>query len=130
LKVGEEMYQETLWGEPEVIQVDEKKQISRRFADPRSDKAADHEYWQDLLWNCWHLERDLFYLLHGIRCGGGEITLTPNSLRLQQGEWTPLDWENIKNRLGPFKEKLVDIFKLTRMGRVSEEKLPEGLFGG
>lgn len=98
--------------------------------DPRADKAVDHKYWEDLLWNCWHLQRELYYTIHGVRCGGGEITLTKDSYRLLQGEWSAAEWEEIKKkRLNPFKDKLIGILRLTRAGKVTEEELPAGIFG-
>lgn len=97
--------------------------------DPRSEKAVDHKYWEDLLWNCWHLQRELYYTLHGVRCGGVELTLTRDSFRLLPGEWTDSEWEEIKQkRLNPFKDKLIVILRLTRTGKVSEEELPAGIF--
>lgn len=98
--------------------------------DPRSDKAVDHKYWEDLLWNCWHLQRALYYVLHGVRCGGGELTLTRDSLRLLPGDWTDSEWEVIKQkRLNPFKDKLIGIMRLSRVGKVTEGEVPAGVFG-
>lgn len=98
--------------------------------DPRADKAVDHKYWEDLLWNCWHLQTELYYTLHGVRCGGGELTLTRDSFRLLPGEWMEQEWEEIKQkRLNPLREKLIGILRLTRVGKISEEKLPVGVFG-
>ena len=55
--------------------------------------------------------------------------LTHTSLRLTQGEWNAADWEDIKEkRLTPFRDKLVDIFKLSRVCRVIDEELPAGIF--
>ncbi len=97
--------------------------------DPRADKAVDHKYWENLLWNCWHLQKDLYYLLHGVRCGGGELTLTRDSLRLLPGDWTDSEWEEIKQkRLNPSREKLIGILRLARAGKVSEQELPAGVF--
>lgn len=101
--------------------------------DPRSDKAVDHKYWIDLLWNAWHWDipkNPLYYLLHGIRCGGGELTLTKESFRLLQGEWSDMEWEEIKRKdLSPVKDKLVKLLGLSRFGKVSDvfdqvEKVP------
>lgn len=103
-------------------------------SDPRSDKSVDHKYWLDLLWNAWHMDKSLtsiYYLLHGIRCGGGELTLTKDSFRLLQGEWSEKEWDRVKQEnLAPVKEKLVSLLKWTRVGKVSDEQLPEGLFDG
>jgi len=101
----------------------------RHPGDPRKDLATDHRLWKDLLWNCWHLQIDLYYLLHGIRCGGAELTLTQNSYRLMPGEWSESEWEDIKRKhLDPIREKLINILKLTRFGKITEETLPPGVF--
>lgn len=97
--------------------------------DPRADKSVDHRYWEDLLWNAWHFTKPLYYILHGIRCGGGELTLTKASFRLLRGDWSAEEWDEIKQKyLDPARDKLVSILKLTRVGKVTEEELPEGLF--
>jgi len=97
--------------------------------DPRKDIAVDHKYWEDILWNAWHLTKPLYYILHGIRCGGGGLTLTPKSFKLLPGEWSEQEWEEIKQKyLDPVKDQLIWILKLTRVGKVTEETLPEGLF--
>lgn len=102
---------------------------SRRPGDPRPDLVKDHRHWEEVLYNSWHIDKDIYYLLHGIRCGGAELILTMRGFRLLCGEWNEAEWENdIKNRLNPFKDKLVNIFKLTRFGKVSEEILPDGVF--
>jgi hypothetical protein len=99
------------------------------LGDPRGDKKDDHTHWQELLWNCWHSEKDLYYLLHGIRCGGAEVIRTQKGFRLMPGEWSESEWEEIRqSKLNPFRDKLVSIFKLTRIGKVSTEKLPDGVF--
>ncbi|HWQ42806.1 MAG TPA: hypothetical protein VN456_12330 [Desulfosporosinus sp.] len=99
------------------------------LGDPRGDKKDDHEYWQKLLWNCWHTDQTLYYLLHGIRCGGAEVIPTKKSFCLMPGEWDEAEWNEIKrDKLSPFKDKLINIFKLTRVGRVLDEPLPDGIF--
>jgi hypothetical protein len=105
--------------------------------DSRSDKAVDHKYWLDLLWNAWHLDttlNSLYYLLHGIRCGGGELTLTKDSFRLLQGEWAEKDWEKVKKEnLGPVKDKLISLMRGTRFGKVvemSDADIPEEWLNG
>lgn len=109
------MEQESLWGEP------------RNLPDPRSDKADDHGYWEELLWNSWVSDRDLHFLLHGMRCGGAEVMKTQKSFSLLPGEWGATEWEEIKrDKLSPFRDKLIHVFKLTRFGRVTNEKLPDG----
>lgn len=115
MRVGEKM-QESLFGEPSIT-------------DPRRDKTDDHEYWEELLWNCWNLDKSLFYLLHGIRCGGAEVILTQKSFSLMPGEWDGGEWEEIKrDKLSPYRDKLINIFKLTRFGKVLSEPLPDGVF--
>ena len=103
-------------------------------SDPRSDKAVDHKYWLDLLWNAWNMDKSLtsiYYLLHGIRCGGGELTLTKDSFRLLQGEWSTKDWDEIRRiNLAPVKDKLVSLLKRTRVGKVSEVEIPEEWLDG
>ncbi|MGE4272082.1 MAG: hypothetical protein AB7E31_04330 [Desulfitobacterium sp.] len=111
--------QQTLWG-------------SEHPADPRKDLVSDHRHWKDVLLNCWHEERDLYYLLHGFRCGGAELTLTKKSYRLMPGEWSESEWDgDIKDRLNHFKDKLVWIFKMTRLGVIVEHNDVEirGIFG-
>lgn len=106
--------QESLFGAPTIT-------------DPRRDKAEDHGYWEELLWNCWNMDKSLFYLLHGIRCGGAEVIRTQKGFSLMPGEWDEAEWEEIKcDKLSPFKDKLIRVFKLTRFGRVSDEKFPDG----
>ncbi|MDA8228743.1 MAG: hypothetical protein M0T74_13800 [Desulfitobacterium hafniense] len=101
----------------------------RHPGDPRSDLVTDHRHWKELLWNCWQSERDLYYLLHGLRCGGAELILTQRGYRLVPGDWNQTEWDkDIRHRLNPFKDKLVTIFKLTRVGKITNEKLPEGVF--
>jgi hypothetical protein len=115
LKVGEKMaLQESLFGEPSIT-------------DPRRDKTDDHAYWEELLWNSWNMDKPLFYLLHGIRCGGSEVIRTQRGFSLMPGEWDESEWDDIKrDKLSPFKDNLIRVFKMTRFGRVSDEKFPEG----
>ena len=98
--------------------------------DPRVDKIIDHRFWEDVLWNSWNFDKALFYLLHGIRCGGAELTLTNKSYMLLEGEWNTEEWDDIKqNRLSPFKDKLVHVFTISRMGRVDDKfYLPDDVF--
>lgn len=99
--------------------------------DPRSDKSVDHKYWLRLLWNAWHLDNSLsslYYLLHGIRCGGGELTLTKGSFRLLRGDWSEKEWADIRQKnLDPVKDKLVKILRISRVGKVSKSvvEVPE-----
>ncbi|MHB8124668.1 MAG: hypothetical protein ACYDEJ_03325 [Desulfitobacteriaceae bacterium] len=96
---------------------------------PRVDLVSDMKYWKEVMWNCWHLEKDLYYLLHGLRSGGAELVRTQGSYRLMPGEWSETEWEDIKqNQLSPFRKRLIEIFKLTGFGQVSNEELSEGVF--
>lgn len=97
---------------------------------PRGDLVSDRKHWQDVLWNCWNLDKDLYGLLHGIRCGGAELALTQNSYRLMPGEWSVIEWQDIRQRLEPVRDKLLQVFKLARFGTVTKEKLPDGIFEG
>lgn len=116
------MLQETLWGEPERL-----SEQSNYKGDPRADKYADHQYWERLLWNCWNMEKTLYFILHGVRCGGGELVLTKSSMKLLPGEWSDLRWEEIRQKdLGPHRDKLVEVLRTSRVMRVSNEKLPTG----
>lgn len=106
--------QESLFGEPKIT-------------DPRSDKADDHGYWDRLLLNCWHMDKTLYWLLHGIRCGGAEVMLTMRGFSLMPGEWDEVEWAEIKrDKLSPFRDNLIRVFKFTRFGKVSKEKFPDG----
>ncbi len=97
--------------------------------DPRPDKAADHQYWENILRNCWDMEKELYYILHGIRCGGGELILTQSSLKLLPGEWSDNKWDEIRQKeLTPHRDKLVEILRISRVMKVSNEKPPIGMF--
>ena len=130
-KIIEVQLSESIGESKDHFQDDQQKYGS---TDPRSDKSVDHKYWLDLLWNAWHLDKSLnslYYTLHGIRCGGGELTLTKDSFRLLQGEWSAKDWEKVKQEnLGPVKDKLVNILKRTRFGKVSDVEIPEEWLDG
>ena len=41
--------------------------------DPRPDLAEDHLRWVAVLSMAWHQDRDLWGLLHGLRCGGARL---------------------------------------------------------
>lgn len=102
---------------------------SEHPSDPRKDLVSDHRHWKGVLWNSWHESRDLYYLLHGLRCGGAELVETLRGYRLIPGEWSVLEWDgDIKNRLNPFRDKLVRVFKVSRLGQVVPEGLPQGVF--
>lgn len=97
---------------------------------PRGDLVSDRKHWQEVLWNCWNLDKDLYGLLHGIRCGGAELVLTKSSYRIMPSEWSESEWEDIKvNKLMKYRDKLSEAFKLARFGTVTSEKLPDGVFG-
>lgn len=45
------------------------------------------------------------------------------------GEWNEAEWDDIKqNRLTPFRYELKYIFMLTRLGKITGEALPPGIF--
>jgi hypothetical protein len=98
----------------------------RHPSDPRKELVSDHRYWEDVLYNAWHLEeKNLYGLLHGLRCGGAELTLTKHGYRLMPGKWNESEWEEIKqNRLSHFRHELVFVFQLTRLGKVTDEEPP------
>ncbi|MFZ3132864.1 MAG: hypothetical protein WA125_17600 [Desulfosporosinus sp.] len=91
------------------------KTYERHPGDPRPELVTDHKSWQEILLYCWQMDKPLYYLLHGIRCGGAGVTVTRGSFRLQQGQWSVAEWEDIKTRLSPFRDKLVKVFKATRV---------------
>jgi len=98
-------------------------------SDPRADKVSDHKHWKNVLHNAWHLNKDLYGVLHGVRCGGAEIVQTANSFMLVPGDWSPEEWDDVKLRyLAPHKEQLISLFKLTRFALYTDEALPEGIF--
>lgn len=41
--------------------------------DPRPDLAEDHRHWVAVLSLAWYRDRDLWGLLHGLRCGGARL---------------------------------------------------------
>lgn len=111
--------------QPDSFEVDQKIYGS---IDPRADKVIDHRYWEDILWNAWQFTKPFYQELHGIRCGGAELTLTRESFRLLPGEWSPAEWEEIKRQyLDPIKHDLIRLLRLTRFGKVTEATLPEGI---
>jgi hypothetical protein len=91
------------------------KTYERHPGDPRPDLVTDRKSWQEILLYAWHMDKELYYLLHGIRCGGAGVIATKGSFRLVTGEWSESEWEDIKTRLNPFKDKLVKAFKVTRV---------------
>lgn len=91
-------------------------------SDPRPDKISDHKHWKDVLWNAWHVDQDLYGVLHGVRCGGAEIVLTSTSFMLVPGDWSPGEWDDVKQRyLSPVKDKLIEVFRMSRLGLMTDE---------
>jgi len=133
---SEESGQVSILPKPEDKGLDHFEDDKQKYGstDPRSDKAVDHKYWLDLLWNAWQLDttlNSLYYLLHGIRCGGGELTLTKDSFRLLQGDWSSGEWAKIRQEnLDPVKDRLIWILKLSRVGKVDEVEIPEEWLNG
>lgn len=98
-------------------------------SDPRPDKVSDHRHWKKVLWNAWNHNKDLYGVLHGLRCGGAEMVLTAKSFMLLPGEWKQEEWDDVKQRyLAPHKDQLISLFKLTRFALYTTEKLPDGIF--
>ena len=95
---------------------------------PREDLKDDLAHWKSVLWNCWNIDQEMYGLLHGIRCGGGQLALTQNSFRLLPGNWSEAEWYDVKQSLEPYRDKLVEVFRLARFGEVTKEKLPKGIF--
>lgn len=105
------------------------KRGSKHPSDPRLDLVSDHRHWKVVLWNFWYEDKELYYLLHGLRCGGAELVETQRSYRLMPGEWPEAEWEgDIKSRLNPFKDKLLKVFKISRFGWIVPNGLPPGIF--
>lgn len=101
-------------------------QEGKHPGDPRPDLVADHRHWARVLYNTWYIEQDVYFLLHGLRSGGAELILSQKGYRLMPGEWSIEEWEgDIKNQLNPFKDKLVNIFRQTRIGKVTDIIPPE-----
>ncbi|WP_353853105.1 hypothetical protein [Dehalobacter restrictus] len=114
------IYQETLWGESQKIPEEYK-------GDPRPDMFQDHQYWERLLLNTWDMNQILHHILHGCRCGGAELALTKCSLKLTPGEWSDEQWNVIKLRdLAPYRDKLVEVLRISRVMSICNEKPPEG----
>lgn len=96
-------------------------------SDPRPDKVSDHKHWKDVLHNAWHADQDLYGVLHGVRCGGAKIALTETSFMLLPDEWEQGQWDDIKRKyLMPHQKKIVEVFKMSRLGRIGEP--PERIF--
>lgn len=68
----------------------------------------------------------MYFLLQGIRCSGAEVMTTQESFRLLPGGWSESEWEDIKqNRLSQYRDKLIEIFRLTRLGRATDAEIPK-----
>jgi len=101
----------------------------RHMLDPREDLRKDSRLWIRVLYNAYHFNQEVYGVLHGLRCGGAQLVLTPESFKLLPGEWTVQEWEENKRiYLDPIKEELVKIFRISRMGKVVSEELPENVF--
>lgn len=98
-------------------------------SDPRPDKVSDHRHWKKVLWNAWNHNKDLYGVLHGVRCGGAEMAETVKSYTLLPGDWRVEEWEDTKKKyLVPHKDQLISLFKMTRFCLHTNEPLPEGIF--
>lgn len=96
----------------------------RHMLDPREDLRKDSRLWIRVLYNAYHFNQEVYGVLHGLRCGGAQLVLTPESFKLLPGEWTVQEWEENKRiYLDPIKEELVKIFRISRMGKVVSEEL-------
>ncbi|MDN5324056.1 MAG: hypothetical protein PWQ67_2510 [Clostridia bacterium] len=108
---------------------DFEEQKLRHMLDPREDLRKDSKLWVRLLYNAYHFNKEVYGVLHGLRCGGAQITLTPESFKLLPGEWTVQEWEENKSKyLDPIKKELIKIFKISRIGKIVNEEIPEGIF--
>lgn len=97
--------------------------------DPRCDLQADHHHWVRVLHNAAHCNMNLFRILHGIRCGGGFLNKTSSSYKLLPGEWTMTEWDEIKKKyLDSIRTELVKVFKISSLGKVVNEEIPDDLF--
>jgi hypothetical protein len=103
--------------------------------DPRPDLNRDHQHWVKILTNAKEInggETSLYKILHGIRCGGGQIEETIQAYKLLPGneDWVkPGEWEKIRRTwLDPVKDALVQLFKTSKVGMATKESLPPGVF--
>lgn len=81
------------------------------FVDPRPDLAktpTESILYGVLLMKAWAKNRELAMLLHGFRCQGTKLVVTPNAVKLQPvidpriGWPTQDDYDKEKGRLMPF----------------------------
>lgn len=110
--------------------------------DPRPDLTQDHRHWVRILTNAQAFydthstinggQTSLYKIIHGIRCGGAILEETRHGYKLHPGneEWVlPEEWEKVKRRwLDPVKDDLLKLFKLSKLGQVTNEDLPPGIF--
>lgn len=97
--------------------------------DPRKDLVTDSKHWEYILHNAWESDMELYGTLHGLRCGGAGVTTTATSYKLMQGEWDQVEWDSdIRNRLKPHTEMMISIFKLSRLGKLTDPKQAKGVF--
>lgn len=91
----------------------------RTDLDPRPDLAEDHRWWAAVLSLAWHRNRELWGLLHGLRCGGARL----ETHRGRDGreffklDYTPLleTWEESELRsqwLEPHREAMRELFHM------------------
>lgn len=108
--------------------------------DPRPDITDDHHLWKLILHNAKELydiakpindagSTSVYKLLYGIRVEGAKLMETKQAFKLLPGDEElsdPDEWEWVKRRwLDPIKDDLVSLFKLSKIGRVVDEELPE-----
>ncbi len=112
----------------------QKDPLPKNNTDPRPDIVQDHRLWLKILVNAKELfnESNLFEVLHGIRCGGGMLEETKRAFKLHPGneEWAdPHEWTRVKQKwLDPVKDDLLNLFRLSKIGQVTDQELPPGVF--
>lgn len=89
--------QETLWGEPEPVEmlglVTEQEPEEKPVADPRPDLAADSRLWTRFLELATEKDRHLAGTLHGFRCQGTRLRRGKNGYVLRP-EVGPQAWSS------------------------------------
>jgi len=85
--------------------------------DPRPDLAEDHRQWVAVLSLAWYRDRDLWGLLHGLRCGGARLELRRNrdGKEFFRLDYTSLlqDWDENELRsrwLMPHRDAMRNVF--------------------
>lgn len=118
------------------------KPHEEKSIDPRPDITSDHLLWVKVLTNAKEMfdehkeinggQTSLFKILHGIRCGGGQLEETQQAYKLHHGneEWPDdASWQVVRVRwLTPVKDDLIELFRLCKIGQIVNEELPEGIF--